>query len=279
VKRRPALLWHGGKWLLAPWIISHFPPHRTYVEPFGGAASVLLRKSRASSEVYNDADGEIVNFFRILRDPALADRLRARLELTPFARDEQRAAYERADDAVERARRFIVRSFMGHSSVGAIRESPVGFRINSNTSLASGWASWPQQVPTLVERLRGVAIENADGAVVMRRYDSPSTLFYVDPPYLPSTRRLDRVYRHEMGRADHVRLLDQLRSLEGMIALSGYPSALYDEVLSGWDHREADACAYSGAIPTRERLWLNPACAKALGSNLLSMIDMRGDEA
>src|SRR3954470_24963100 len=85
---RPALRYHGGKWKIAPWIISHFPPHRIYVEPFGGAASVLLRKHRAYAEVYNDLDDWAVNLFRLLGDEQSAERLRRLLELTPFARTE-----------------------------------------------------------------------------------------------------------------------------------------------------------------------------------------------
>src|SRR3954466_7106373 len=98
--RRPVLRWHGGKWKLAPWIISHFPPHRIYVEPFGGAASVLLRKTPAFSEIYNDLDGEAVNLFQVLRRPADAGRLIELLELTPFARAEFEDSYAECEDPV-----------------------------------------------------------------------------------------------------------------------------------------------------------------------------------
>src|SRR4051812_49100283 len=108
---RPVLRYFGGKWKLAPWIISQFPPHRIYVEPFGGGASVLLRKDRSYGEIYNDLDTEVVNVFRVLqRHPR---RLKRMLEVTPFARDEWELAYVRVKDPVERARRAIIRSFMG----------------------------------------------------------------------------------------------------------------------------------------------------------------------
>ena len=92
---RPVLRWHGGKWLLAPWIIGHFSEHRVYVEPFGGAGSVLMRKPRCYAEVWNDLDGEVVNLFRVLRS-ARAQELVDVIRLTPFARDEFVAAYEAA---------------------------------------------------------------------------------------------------------------------------------------------------------------------------------------
>src|SRR5688500_1471666 len=110
--RRPVLRWHGGKWRLAPWIIGHFPQHRIYVEPFGGAASVLLRKPRSYAEIYNELDGEVVNLFRVLRS-ADAHELVRRLELTPFARDEFVGAHDDTDDPIEAARQLVVRSFMG----------------------------------------------------------------------------------------------------------------------------------------------------------------------
>jgi len=115
---RPVLCWHGGKFRLAPWVIAHLPPHRIYVEPFGGAASVLLRKPRAYAEVYNDLDGDVVNLFRVLRDAQAGARLIAQLQLTPFAREEFLAAYEPADDPVERARRLVARSFMAFGTTG-----------------------------------------------------------------------------------------------------------------------------------------------------------------
>ncbi|MBH9009927.1 DNA adenine methylase [Pseudomonas aeruginosa] len=102
--RRPILRYHGGKWKLAPWIIQHLPPHHTYVEPFGGAASVLLRKARSHAEVYNDLNGDVVNLFRVARDHG--EKLRQALTLTPFARDEFEASYVETTDPLERARRF-----------------------------------------------------------------------------------------------------------------------------------------------------------------------------
>lgn len=273
---RPVLRWHGGKWLLAPWVIGHFPRHRVYVEPFGGAASVLLRKQRAYAEVYNDLDDLVVTLFRVLRDPESAELLRARLALTPFARTEFEAAWDDSGDDVERARRLIARSFMGfgsnaHSDLGKGAKT-TGFRANSNrsgTTPAHDWANFPDVLPSIVERLRGVTIERRPAMQVMASHDGPDTLHYVDPPYLPETRnrknRFDpkHQYRHELTIDDHVQLLDALRGLAGMVVLSGYPASLYDENLPGWERVERSALA-DGARERTEVLWINPAAQKAM---------------
>jgi DNA adenine methylase len=270
--RRPLLRYLGGKFKLAPWIVEQFPPHRVYVEPFGGAASVLLRKPRAFAEVYNDLDGETVNLFRVLRSDRAAELVRA-LSLTPFAREEFGESYAVVDDPVERARRLVCRSFMGFGS-GATFRRPTGFRANANASgrhnTAAEWAGYPEALVAIIERLRGVVIENSDAVDVMRRSDRDDTLHYVDPPYVPATRsptarRAEaafHAYEHELTEQDHVALLAALRELRGMVVLSGYPSELYDAHLQGWHRIERDALA-DGARPRTEVLWINPACVAA----------------
>ncbi len=270
---RPVLRWHGGKWKLAPWIISHFPPHRVYVEPFGGAASVLMRKPRAYAEVYNDLDDWAVNLFRVLRDEALSAKLHEQLLLTPFARTEfecSRLLGEAAGDPVELARRLVVRSFMGFGS-NAHNGRSTGFRANSNrsgTTPASDWANYPEALTLLIDRLRGVVIENRDATAVMVQHDGAETLHYVDPPYMAETRspanKYDlkyRMYRHELDDDAHARLLDALQELSGMVVLSGYASPLYERALSAWRRIETMAHA-DGARERTEVLWINPqACA------------------
>jgi DNA adenine methylase len=271
---RPVLRWHGGKWKLAPWIIAQFPPHRVYVEPFGGATSVLLRKPRSYAEIYNDLDGDAVNLFRVLRS-ADASALVEALRLTPFARAEFETAYEACDNPVERARRLIVRSQMGFGSDGHNVEIRTGFRANSNRSStmpAHDWANYPRALAAIIERLSGVVIECRDAADVMAHYDGPDTLHYVDPPYMPATRsqksRRGKVryhaYAHEMTAVDHEKLLGVLAGLRGMVVLSGYPSALYDSALAGWDRVEKAALA-DGARPRVEVLWINPAAQRGHG--------------
>ncbi|HEY4136475.1 MAG TPA: DNA adenine methylase [Alphaproteobacteria bacterium] len=264
VPSRPALRWHGGKWVLAPWIIANFPTHRVYVEPFGGGGSVLLRKARAYAEVYNDLDGEAVNLFRILRAPNEAARLIELLRLTPFARAEFEGAYALAEDPVERARRLVIRSFMGFGSDGFNRANKTGFRASSGrsgTTPAHDWANYPGCLAAVVSRLAGVILENKDACAVMAQHDGPSTLHYVDPPYLPETRSMKSSHRfhayvHEMDEAAHGELLGFLRCLKGIVVLSGYPSALYDVALDGWRRIERKALA-DGARERTEVLWIN----------------------
>lgn len=261
---RPTLRYHGGKWKLAPWIISNFPPHRVYVEPFGGGASVLMRKARSYTEVYNDLDGEIVNLFRVLRDPSQARELERQLRLTPFARAEFELSYITDGDPIEQARRTITRSFMGFGS-GAASGHSTGFRSNSNrsgTTPAHDWANYPSLIAGFTKRLQGVVIENKDALDLMQQHDSKDTLHYVDPPYVHGTRMIkghyDQVYRHEMTDEQHREMADFLRSLKGKVVISGYPSELYDgELFADW--RRIDTAAHAdGALDRVERLWLSP---------------------
>lgn len=258
--KRPALRWHGGKWMLADWIIGHMPKHRVYVEPFGGAASVLLKKPRAYAEVYNDLDGEVVNLFRVLRNNG--DVLHRQLELTPFARSEFVESYQPTDDPIEQARRTVVRSFMGFGSNS--HNKVTGFRSNttrSGTTPAHDWRNYPGALGGLIERLRGVVIENRDATAVMLAHDGPETLHYVDPPYLAETRNMSSVYRYEMADDEHVALAKTLRGLSGFVMLSGYNSPLYDDLFDGWQRIEKKTMA-DGARARIEALWLSPNCAE-----------------
>lgn len=270
---RPVLRYHGGKWLLAPWIIAHFPPHRVYTEAFGGAASVLLRKPRAAlSEIYNDLDGEIVNLFRVLREPAQAARLAELLRYTPYSRTEFELSYQPDDDLIEQARRTVCRAFMGFGS-DAASGATTGFRANGNRNNAhpaKDWSNLPAAIGSFCNRLAGVVVENRHAADVILQHDSPATLHYCDPPYAHATRstavvRTGKGYRHEMLDAEHRKLADLLRRVEGMVIVSGYPGELYNELYADWEistrHAHAD-----GALDRTEVLWLNPACAKALAT-------------
>lgn len=253
---RPILRWHGGKWILAPWIISHFPEHRCYVEPFGGAASVLIRKARSYAEVYNDLDGEVVNLFRVVREHG--DELRQRLHLTPFSRDDFEQSYESTGDSMEQARRTVVRSFMGFGSNS--HNKATGFRAKSNrsgTTPAHDWTNYPECLAAVVERLRGVVIENRDAKQVMAAHDSPKTLHYVDPPYVADTRDKGNDYRHEMSDAQHEELSRFLRGLSGMVVVSGYDCPLYRDLYAGWRTVSRQALA-DGARKRIETLWLSP---------------------
>jgi len=266
---RPALRYHGGKFRLAPWVLRHFPPHKIYTEAFGGAAGVLLRKPRSYAEVYNDLDGEIVNFFRVLRDDTQRARLIELLALTPYARSEFDAAWEPADDPVEQARRTAIRAGMGFGSAGATKES-TGFRsdvLRAYTTSMMDWARYPDALRAVGERFAGVLLEHRPAVDLLKHYDGADVLHFVDPPYVHSARKMrQRCYRHEMTDSQHLELLELLDRLEGMVLLCGYDSDIYAGRLRGWaQHRtEAPISAGRGTALRTEVLWLNPACQAAL---------------
>jgi DNA adenine methylase len=274
---RPLLRWHGGKWRLAPWIVAHLPRHRVYVEPFGGAASVLLRKPRSYAEIYNDLDGDVVNLFQVLRSGRAGELVRA-LELTPFARAEFEGAYERSDDPVEEARSLIVRSFMGFGSDGFNRAVRTGFRSTSNrsgTTPAHDWANYPTALRAIIKRLNGVVIERRPALQVMLQHNDVDALHYLDPPYMPETRSEKsrktgeryHAYAHEMTPADHAALLASLPNIRGAVVISGYATRLYDEALVGW-RRLTIAALADGAAKRTEVLWLNPRAADQIAGEL-----------
>lgn len=267
---RPVLRYHGGKWKLAPWVIAHFPPHAMYVEPFGGAASVLMQKSRVSCEVYNDLDCEVVNVFQVMRDPARARQLVRALQFTPFSRIEFICAHESCDDPVERARRAIVRTSMGMGSDAMHRRTRTGFRSKreGQSSPAQDFANYSQHVVGFVDRMRYVVIEHLPALTVLERYDSERTLHYVDPPYVLSTRSTMRAskkaYAHEMTDADHEALAEKLHAVSGMVVLSGYDSPLYHRLYPDWPVFRRKVMA-DKAVPREECLWLSPRTAEKLG--------------
>lgn len=284
---RPVLRWHGGKYKLAAWIIKHLPPHRIYVEPFGGAASVLMQKAPSYAEVYNDLDDQVVTLFRILQDPGQAEQLRDRLMLTPYSRLEFNKSYELTNDPMEVARRLVIRAYMGfgsnaHASTERGHRS-TGFRANANrsgTTPARDWKNYPDAIPAMVERLRGVIIEHRDAFAVMAQHDGPATVHYVDPPYMPDTRsmrnpydRKYRMYRHELDAEGHVKLLEFLQTLEGMVVLSGYATPLYDDGLPGWRRVTREAYA-DGARKRTEVLWINQVAVAALPGALGTQGDL-----
>jgi DNA adenine methylase len=256
--------YHGGKWRIATWIIEHFPPHKIYVESFGGAASVLMQKPESMAEVYNDIDGEIVNVFRVLRDPDSAKQLTRLLDLTPFARDEFNSSYEPSNDPVEQARRTIIRSFMGHGSNGATRTNRNGWRSKRFGTFwpSNDWNNYPANLQGFVERLKNVTIENRPAQDVINRYDSETTLHYIDPPYLPETRTPggQGSYRYEMTVDDHVALSAILNRVQGYVVLSGYDSPLYRDLYKGWQFEQKATRGERNATRV-ECLWISPKTA------------------
>lgn len=256
---RPLLRYHGGKWKLAPWIIDHLPHHRIYVEPYGGAASVLLRKPRSYSEVYNDLDGEVVNLFRVLRNPAQARELIRLISLTPYAREEYDGSFGSDPDPIERARRTLVRS--GMSSSSGILTRNKGFRADTKerSPLAHEWPPTIKRIEQAMTRLQGVIIENRPALQVIQRHDAADTLHYVDPPYIFDTRGVEAgsAYLHDMSDAEHIEMAETLRTLDGMVVLSGYRCDLYDDLFAGWQRVDRSTHA-DGARDRVECLWISP---------------------
>ncbi|MCL1962371.1 MAG: DNA adenine methylase [Desulfovibrionaceae bacterium] len=265
---RSVLRYLGGKWRIAPWVISHLPPHRIYVEPFGGAASVLLRKPRSPVEVYNDLDEEIAGIFTVIQDPAQCQALMRRLRRVPYGRVAFEQSFCPSRDSVVRAQRAITRAYLAfhHGSLFDLRKHTFAdARHRTGHAKSHEWASYPRTLAFVHRRLQGVVIERRDAIDVIRAQDTPDTLFYVDPPYVPSTRS-DTSYRCELTEEHHAELLDRLRAVKGMVVLSGYPSALYDRVLAGWQRAELPTRAAGSSRPRREVLWLSPSASKALAS-------------
>jgi DNA adenine methylase len=260
--KRPLLRYHGGKWRIAPWIISFFPPHRIYVELFGGGGSVLLRKGRVHEEIYNDLDGEIVNVFRIVRDNGA--ELKRRLSLTPFAREEFELSFEPSEDPIDQARRTIVRAFMGRATNAATSNmSPsgalsAGFRSNTDkrgVTEAHVWQKYPDALDAIIKRLQGVVLENRNALELIGQHDSENTFFYADPPYVHSTRNTRKKYRYEMTDDDHIELSKELNRVTGAVIVSGYDCDLYNELYQGWrKSRRIDLA--DGLQPRTEVLWM-----------------------
>lgn len=272
--KRPALRYHGGKFRLAPWVMSFFPPHLCYVEPFGGAAGVLLQKPRSYAEVYNDLDGDVVNFFRVLRDPIDRAALFDACVFTPYAREEFETAWLPCSDPIERARRLCIRAQMGYASTGATGGG-TGFRIDTRRRYGTSaelWSKYPETIAAAGQRLSGVVIENRPAVDVSMQHDGVDTLHFFDPPYAAETRDQETqkrgAYRHDMDDAGHSDLLDALVSLKGMVVLSGYFTEMYDTRLTGWTRRETVSriSAHRGTSVRIECVWLNPACAAALAN-------------
>lgn len=253
---RAVMKYPGSKWSMAKWIISFFPPHHSYLEPFFGSGAVLFSKPRSNIETVNDLDGNVVNLFEwIKKDP---ERLAHEIYWTPYARQVYEDAFASApEDSLQKAVNFYIQLNMSH-----------GFRTNGEkvgwkndvqgrerAYAAKDWTELPERIMQAAERLRGVQIEHRPAVEVIKRFASPKVLIYADPPYMLGTRH-GKQYRHEMLDKDHEVLLDALLAHPGPVLLSGYDNKLYRDKLRGW-HRE-ETIAYSQiASQKREILWMN----------------------
>jgi DNA adenine methylase len=257
----------GAKWSIASWIVSFFPQHRTYIEPFFGSGAVLFTKPPSEHEVINDTYGAVVNLFRMIREHG--EELARLIAATPWSRAEFAASYIAADEPMEDARRFLVRLWQGYGS--RIREHN-GWRNRKHADGPDQTLTWdhlPLRLQQAMMRLKRVEIEQKPALEVIRRFsDDPDCLIYADPPYVLSTRHMRKHYIDEMTDTDHLELLDALETHTGPVVLSGYPSALYDKRLSRWQRVTTQAMTNSGAKRT-EVLWLNPEAVRKRQLRLL----------
>lgn len=256
--------YYGGKYSHLDFILPLLPTHLShYCEPFGGSAAVLINRPPAPVETYNDLDSEVVNFFECLREHG--QELVRQISLTPFSREELVKALSAGIDLtrLERARRFFVRA--RQTRTGLAQTSSEGrwahCVLTSRAEMAgavSRWLGSVEGLPEIVQRLQRVQIENAPAAEVIRRYDSPETLFYCDPPYPHEARGDPKAYGYEMTDQEHRKLAELLHSLRGRVAVSGYRCALMDRLYREWHRVDAPTRLCNSSKGERtESLWLN----------------------
>jgi DNA adenine methylase len=264
-RKRIAFGWYGGKFSHLEWLLPLLPDCHHYCEPFAGSAAVLLNRAPAPVETYNDLDGEVVNFFRTLRDDK--ERLVEAIGLTPFSREEFGLAcvVDPALPPLERARRFYVRARQVRT--GLAQTASLGRWANCKgtsrggmSGVISRWLGAVEALPEIAERLLRVQIENRPATDVIELYDSPRTLFYCDPPYVHETRGDDSAYGHEMTDAEHRQLAEVLNAAEGKVAISNYRCKLMDELYPPPRWRVAVSrkkTIHSTKGKRSEALWMN----------------------
>lgn len=260
--------WYGGKFYYAEWIIQHFCEHRVFIEPFGGAANILLNKAESEVEIFNDLDNRVVTFFGVIREKKKFDELIKLLNLTPYSRKEFEDAIknDKHEDPVKKAWRFFVmcRQSIGGLGMSKLTTSSWAMSLRTRRSMAepvSKYLSAIEGLQEIAERFRSVAIENMDATKLIKKYDCEDGLIYCDPPYLPETRHGENAntYAHEMSFEDHEALLDTLIDCKAHIVISGYHSTLYDKQLRGWrtDVVEGKAHMANSGQLRKEVLWMN----------------------
>lgn len=262
-KRRIVFGWYGGKFNHLDWLLPLLPAAHHYCEPFAGSAAVLLNRVPAPVETYNDMDGEVVNFFRVLRERP--EELARMIALTPFSREEFHTAVTgHMDlDGMERARLFYVKARQART--GLAQTATLGRWANCRDTSRSGmsgvisrWLGGVEALPEIALRLLRVQIENRPAIDVIRLYDGKSTLFYCDPPYLHDTRGDAKAYGFEMTKEEHIALAEALHGCKGKVALSGYRNHLMDELYKNWRRFDAPPKQCHSIKKTRQEcLWMN----------------------
>jgi DNA adenine methylase len=257
--------WYGGKYSHLDWLLPLLPDCHHYCEPFAGSAAVMLNRKPSPIETYNDLDGEVANFFRVLRDEK--DKLVEAIGLTPFSREEFALACEIDPEVepLERARRFYVRARQVRT--GLAQKASIGRWANCKQTSRAGmsgvvsrWLGAVEALPEIAARLLRVQIENRPAIDVIHLYDSPKTLFYCDPPYVHETRGDSQAYGHEMTDAEHAHLARVLNSVKGMVAISNYQCDLMDRLYPAPKWRKVvspDRTIHSTKGTRAEVVWTN----------------------
>lgn len=260
---KSVLKWHGGKAYLAKWIISHFPEHEHYVEPYAGGLSVLLQKKHEGvSEVVNDLNGNLMRFWKVLQDEEQFERLLKRLQITPFSEEgwEEVSEFindpEGAQDDVDVAHAIFVQcrqSLAGRMKAFAAI-SKTRLRQGKNEQVAA-WRTAVDGLPEVHDRLLDVLMLNRDALSVIREFDNPKTVIYCDPPYLQDTRTAKKVYEHEMPYEQHEQLLDTVLNVQhAFVAISCYDSELYQQKLKGWRKVQKDIANHAAGGKEKKRM-------------------------
>jgi DNA adenine methylase len=261
---KPILKYPGSKARVAEWVVSHFPAHTHYVEPYFGSGVVLFNKPLAKHEIINDLSGDVCNLFRVIRDDG--DRLAALIEMTPWSREEYDASSAPTESPMERARRFLVNTWQMHGTRTHENSKNQGWRqvgFRGEATTVDLWRKLPARLLHVTKRLQHTEIENCPALDLIGRYSGENVVLYCDPPYVLSTRS-HAIYAHEMTDADHSALLDALDAHPGPVVLSGYRCPLYDDRLGHWQAHERTTQAEKGNTRT-EVLWLNQVCVDRLG--------------
>lgn len=247
----------GSKKRIASWIIGNMPEHHSYLEPYFGGGAVLFEKPPSRIETVNDLDGDVVNFFRVIRDPESCQELEHWLTYTPYSRQVYDESFEKEPRSpVEQAGYFAIRSMQSH-----------GFRTSEKTGwkkdvygreaayAVKNWNELPEALAEMAARLKSVQIENRPALELIRAFDHENVLIYLDPPYVWSTRGRMQ-YRHEMSDPDHEEMLEASLHSRAKIMLSGYDCELYGRYLKDWRKLQMPARAQN-SLPRTETLWLN----------------------
>ena len=262
------LKYPGAKNRIADWICSYIPSHEVYVEPYAGSLAVFFSKTPARIETLNDLDGNVVNYFRVIRDKH--EELEKALKQTPYARDEYYSAFEQSEiiTDVERARRFAVRCWQGFGCSNLYRN---GFRSSQQANgphTTKEWREIPERIKWASDRLLNAQIENLPAVELLKRYNTPDVFVYADPPYLHGTRK-DHLYKHELEDGEHCELLELLKYHPGKVMISGYDNDLYNNMLTGW-RKESIAAQAERGLKRTETIWMN------YSDNQMSIFDMPG---